>query len=47
MSSVPRQRWIVYAPDKIEEGTFEKRLSVRPKHVESATANFGSGIIRT
>lgn len=46
MSSVPRQRWIVYAPDRTEEGTLEKRLSVRPKHIEGATANFGSGIVR-
>ena len=46
MSSVPRQRWIVYAPDRTEEGTLEKRLSVRSKHIEGATANFGSGIVR-
>lgn len=47
MSTAPRQRFLVYAPDKSEEGTLEKRLSVRPKHIEGATANFNGGLVRT
>ncbi|KAF9497321.1 hypothetical protein BDN71DRAFT_1467774 [Pleurotus eryngii] len=46
MSSEPLQRFFVYAPDKTEDGTFEKRLSVRPEHVEMAKKNIADGIIR-
>ncbi|KAF5351727.1 hypothetical protein D9756_007461 [Leucocoprinus leucothites] len=46
MSTAPRQRWLVYAPDKTEEGTFEKRMSVRPTHIENASSNFQKGIVR-
>lgn len=42
-----RPRFFIYAPDNTEEGTLEKRLSVRAKHLETATANFGSGFVRT
>ena len=38
---------MVYAPDKAEEGTFEKRLSVRPKHVEVVKARHVEGSLRT
>lgn len=41
-----RQRFFVYAPDKTEAGTFEKRLSVRPAHLESAKQRVSDGIIR-
>ncbi|KAG9220939.1 hypothetical protein CCMSSC00406_0002461 [Pleurotus cornucopiae] len=46
MSSEPLQRFFVYAPDKTEDGTFEKRLSVRPEHVEMAKKNIADGVIR-
>lgn len=42
-----RPRFLVYAPDKTEEGTLDKRLSVRSKHLETATANHSSGLVRT
>ena len=37
--------FLVYAPDKTEAGTFEKRLSVRSKHLENAGVLMGKGII--
>lgn len=37
---------MVYAPDKIEEGTFERRLSVRPSHLEEAQKRIADGFIR-
>lgn len=37
--------FILYAPDKAEEGTFEKRLSVRSKHLENLSALIGKGVI--
>ncbi|EKM80793.1 hypothetical protein AGABI1DRAFT_83753 [Agaricus bisporus var. burnettii JB137-S8] len=41
-----RPRFFIYAPDNTKEGTLDKRLSVRAKHLETATANFGSGFVR-
>ncbi|KAF9467346.1 hypothetical protein BDZ94DRAFT_1305426 [Collybia nuda] len=41
-----RQRFFVYAPDNTAEGTFEKRLSVRPAHLESAKSRISDGFIR-
>ncbi|KIK09333.1 hypothetical protein K443DRAFT_980 [Laccaria amethystina LaAM-08-1] len=41
-----RQRFFVYAPDKTAEGTFEKRLSVRATHLETAKERISKGIIR-
>jgi hypothetical protein len=38
---------MVYAPDKTEAGTFEKRLSVRPKHVEMVQARRAEGLVCT
>lgn len=38
-------QFVVYAPDKTEPGTFEKRLSVRAKHLENAGALIGKGFI--
>lgn len=42
-----RQLFFVYAPDKTEEGTFERRMSVRPTHLEVAKERTGQGLIRT
>lgn len=39
--------FFVYAPDKTEEGTFERRMSVRPKHLEVAHERTSQGLIRT
>jgi hypothetical protein len=39
-------KFLVYAPDKTEAGTLEKRLSVRPKHVELAKEHHADGSIR-
>ncbi|KAJ7154749.1 hypothetical protein C8R46DRAFT_443053 [Mycena filopes] len=37
MSSAPTlHKFIVYAPDKTDEGAFERRLSVRARHLEKA-----------
>ncbi|KAK7045724.1 hypothetical protein VNI00_007557 [Paramarasmius palmivorus] len=36
----------VHAPDCKEEGTFQKRLSVRPQHLELIKANIANGSIR-
>jgi len=37
---------MVYAPDKVEEGTFAKRLSVRSTHLEEVKAKISGGFIR-
>jgi len=39
-------KFIVYAPDKTEAGTFEKRLSVRSQHLENASVLIGTGTIK-
>ncbi|EAU91565.1 hypothetical protein CC1G_02054 [Coprinopsis cinerea okayama7 len=41
-----KHKFLVYAPDKTEEGTFEKRLSVRPKHIEVAHERNIAGIVK-
>ncbi|KAJ2931310.1 hypothetical protein H1R20_g5846, partial [Candolleomyces eurysporus] len=41
-----RQLFFVYAPDKTEEGTFERRMSVRPAHLDVAKERTGQGLIR-
>jgi len=38
---------MVYAPDNTEAGTFEKRLSVRPKHAELMKVQQADGLART
>ncbi|KAF8638015.1 hypothetical protein AX16_010647 [Volvariella volvacea WC 439] len=38
--------FFVYAPDKTEEGTFERRLAARPKHLELAAKNVASKFTR-
>jgi hypothetical protein len=37
--------FVVYAPDKSEEGTFEQRLAVRTKHLENVGVLIGKGVI--
>jgi hypothetical protein len=37
--------FVVYAPDKTEAGTFEKRLAVRSKHLENVQVLIGNGTI--
>jgi uncharacterized protein len=39
--------FIVYAPDKADAGTFEKRLAVRSKHLENLTRLIGNGTVST
>ncbi|KAF8875800.1 hypothetical protein CPB84DRAFT_1689464 [Gymnopilus junonius] len=41
-----RHRFFVYAPDKTEPGTLERRLSVREQHLVGARAGHESGFIR-
>jgi len=41
-----RQLFFIWAPDKTEEGTFERRLSVRSNHLESAKEEISGGFIR-
>ncbi|KAJ7033136.1 hypothetical protein C8F04DRAFT_630777 [Mycena alexandri] len=36
MSTPNLHKFLVYAPDKTDEGAFERRLSVRAKHLENA-----------
>lgn len=38
--------FFVYAPDKTDEGTFENRMTVRPKHLETAKERTAQGLIR-
>ncbi|KAI4521882.1 hypothetical protein K525DRAFT_200143 [Schizophyllum commune Loenen D] len=38
-----KHKFLVYAPDRAEEGTFEKRMSVRPAHLENASSLISSG----
>jgi len=48
LSTTPSNRhmFLVYAPDKTDEGAFERRLSVRPKHLVRSTKMFENGFIR-
>ncbi|KAL1746573.1 hypothetical protein HDZ31DRAFT_33949 [Schizophyllum fasciatum] len=41
-----KHKFLVYAPDRAEEGTFEKRMSVRPAHLENASSLISSGFSR-
>jgi hypothetical protein len=41
-----RQLFFVWAPDKDEEGTFERRLSVRESHLGTAKERISNGLIR-
>lgn len=46
-TSIPRHRFFVYAPDKTEQGTLARRLSVREEHLAGAKKGHESGIIRS
>lgn len=50
ISSTPRtldmHKFIVYAPDKTDEGAFERRLAVRPKHLEVSNKMHEAGTLR-
>ncbi|KAJ7255307.1 hypothetical protein C8J57DRAFT_1075849 [Mycena rebaudengoi] len=46
MASIPLFKFFVYAPDKTDEGALERRLSVRPKHLENAAQLIKDGTIR-
>ncbi|KAF5322489.1 hypothetical protein D9619_001362 [Psilocybe cf. subviscida] len=49
LSTIPapgKHRFIVYAPDKTDEGTLARRLEVREKHLEGARAGHANGVIR-
>ncbi|KAF9453920.1 hypothetical protein P691DRAFT_811686 [Macrolepiota fuliginosa MF-IS2] len=41
-----RHRFLVYAPDRTEEGTLQKRLSVRQAHLDGAKNHFSNGLVR-
>ncbi|KAJ7165876.1 hypothetical protein C8R46DRAFT_291402 [Mycena filopes] len=44
MSSAPTlHKFLVYAPDKTDQGAFERRLSVRAKHFEDAAKLLAAG----
>ena len=45
-ASKPKHYFLVYAPDKTEEGTFDLRMSVRPKHLEAAKGYAAAGLMR-
>ncbi|KAF8197993.1 hypothetical protein BJ912DRAFT_1055662 [Pholiota molesta] len=45
-STPTKHRFFVYAPDKTDEGALERRLSVRPQHLEGAKASHDNGLIR-
>jgi len=46
-ASVPvRHNFFVYAPDKTEPGTLQRRLSVREKHLVGAKERHETGFIR-
>jgi hypothetical protein len=38
-------KFIVYAPDKTDNDTFQKRLSVRGEHLEAVTPKVNAGIV--
>jgi len=46
MSEPALNYFIVHAPDYTEEGTFERRMSVREKHLERAKGYLESGEIK-
>lgn len=46
-SSSTKQTWVVYAPDKTETGTLERRQSVRSKHLERVADFHDTGYVST
>jgi uncharacterized protein YciI len=46
VSESKTHKFMVYAPDKTEEGTLAKRYEVRPKHLEELQPRLDSGTVR-
>ncbi|KAL5532252.1 hypothetical protein ACEPAF_5821 [Sanghuangporus sanghuang] len=48
MSTVPANKYqfMVYAPDKTDEGTLQRRMSVRQQHLENAKKLGADGILK-
>ncbi|KAL0956198.1 hypothetical protein HGRIS_002355 [Hohenbuehelia grisea] len=46
MAEPTLQKFFVYAPDYTDEGTFQRRMSVRPKHLEKIAELKNAGKIR-
>jgi hypothetical protein len=46
MSAPTLHKFLVYAPDKTDEGAFARRMSVRAKHLENAAKAVSEGLIR-
>lgn len=46
-STLQRYRFIVYALDMTDEGALQRRLSVRPAHLERAREEIAKGVIST
>ncbi|KAI0315627.1 hypothetical protein OF83DRAFT_1061785 [Amylostereum chailletii] len=47
-SGIPvKHKFIVYAPDKTEPGTLERRLSIRPTHIDNVKQLNKDGLILT
>ncbi|EIW53953.1 uncharacterized protein TRAVEDRAFT_39680 [Trametes versicolor FP-101664 SS1] len=42
----PRHKFIVYAPDMTDEGALQRRLSVRPAHLQRAKEEIAKGVIK-
>lgn len=43
--SPKKYQFMVYAPDMTDEGAFQRRLSVREKHLAGAKSQFNSGLV--
>ncbi len=41
----PRHKFIVYAPNMTDEGALQRRLSVRPAHLQRAKEEIAKGVI--
>ncbi|KAJ7054367.1 hypothetical protein C8F01DRAFT_1088904 [Mycena amicta] len=46
MSAPVLHKFVVYAPDKTDPDAFDRRMSVRGKHLEAVAKNVEAGIIR-
>jgi hypothetical protein len=46
MTMSPAHKFVVYAPDKTDEATFARRLSVRPTHMLGANELIAKGVIK-
>ncbi|KAI0740635.1 hypothetical protein C8Q76DRAFT_608567 [Earliella scabrosa] len=42
----PRHKFVIYAPDMTDEGAFQRRLSVRPAHLDKAREHISGGTIK-